>query len=266
MINIIYLAFIIIPSVCISQNIHIKNYRAAKKHLPTVFSSMENTFYCQCSYKLRDINIKSCGLETKSHYKRLKKMEWEHVVPASRFGKAFNQWLEGDEKCIKKRRLSNTRARAEALGGGNSIYLPWVKSYKGRKCARKTSKEFNKIEADMHNLRPSVGAVNASRGNFQFTEGLHVFTPQFGDCDLRVIDGKIEPSNIIKGDIARIYLYMENAYPNRIQLSDEEKELFKVWSEMDPVTQKECLINERIFEVQKNYNKFVKKACDLLEK
>ncbi|MDH5581771.1 MAG: endonuclease, partial [Bdellovibrionales bacterium] len=235
MLNTLYLLILIFPLLSFSQNTLVKNYREAKKKLPSVFEGLENTFYCACSYQIRNIDIKSCGLETKSHSKRLNKMEWEHVVPASRFGRNFKEWVEGDEKCIKKKKLPNTRARAAALGDGSRFYLPWIKSYKGRKCARKVSKEFNKMEADLHNLRPSVGSINASRGNLKFSEGLHIFVPQFGECDLKIIDGKVEPSNLIKGDVARIYLYMEDAYPTKVILNESERSLFKKWSELDPV-------------------------------
>jgi deoxyribonuclease-1 len=38
---------------------------------------------------------------------------------------------------------------------------------------------------------------------------------QFGACDVEIAERKIEPRPEIRGDIARIYLYMEASYPGR---------------------------------------------------
>ncbi len=265
MLKFIYLFFLLLPSLVFSQNEKITNYRKAKKVLADIYKDRQNTFYCNCAYEKKSIDIKSCGVETSNHRKRLRKMEWEHIVPASRFGINFIEWTEGDDKCVKKRRPIVSKARSAALGNTKSSQLTGIKKYKGRKCARKASTEFNKIEADLHNLRPSVGAINGTRENFKFAEGIHILAPQFGKCDLKIIDDQIEPRNEIKGNIARIYLYMASSYPSKVVLSKEELEMFNNWSKWDPVDQKECSLDQLIADRQGNHNSFVLEQCKKLK-
>jgi hypothetical protein len=72
---------------------------------------------------------------------------------------------------------------------------------------------FNAIEADLHNLTPSIGEINADRSNYRF--GVLPTTPkQHGDCDFKVdFKGRTaEPRDEVKGQAARIYFYMHDRY------------------------------------------------------
>lgn len=42
------------------------------------------------------------------------------------------------------------------------------KAFKGRKCAEKVSREYRLMQADLYNLYPAIGAVNALRQNYNF--------------------------------------------------------------------------------------------------
>ena len=76
-----------------------------------------------------------------SHVKRVNRAETEHIVPAENFGRTFSEWREGHPLCVHS--------------DGNP--------YKGRKCAELANAEFGQMEADMHNLYPAIGSVNAAR-------------------------------------------------------------------------------------------------------
>jgi deoxyribonuclease-1 len=87
------------------------------------------------------------GFVTTKYVKRAKKIEWEHVVPAENFGRTFSEWCDGDKQCINRK----------------------GKKFKGRKCAEKVNAEYRHMQADMFNLDPAIGAVNALRSNYNFT-------------------------------------------------------------------------------------------------
>ena len=67
-------------------------------------------------------------------------------MPAENFGRAFKEWREGDGRCTNEK--------------GHF--------YKGRRCAEKMSAEYRLMQADMYNLFPAVGAVNAIRSNYNY--------------------------------------------------------------------------------------------------
>jgi deoxyribonuclease-1 len=46
---------------------------------------------------------------------------------------------------------------------------------------------------------------------------------------------KAEPRPEIRGDIARSYFYMNDAYPGKGIISKKNRKLFKAWDKADPV-------------------------------
>ena len=67
-------------------------------------------------------------------------LEWEHVVPAYYLGRTRVCWTEGDKQ------------RVNAKG----------KPFKGRECCARVDNTFKRMEADLHNLTPAVGAQGNS--------------------------------------------------------------------------------------------------------
>ena len=154
-------------------------------------------------------------------------------------GKTFSEWREGHPNCVDSK----------------------GKSFKGRNCAEKMNYEYRLMQADMHNLFPAIGSVNAMRSNFNFTE-LSADTPNtFGSCAMKIQERKVEPPHHIKGIIARTYLYMENAYP-RYKISNKMKKMLQVWDNVHPVTEWECIRAKRIEKIQGNPNKIVNEKCE----
>ena len=242
LLNLFFYIFILIL-ICFSnnsfsQNQTINNFSKSKKILLKIHKNNPYTFYCGCSYKNKTPNLSSCGYKIFKNNKRAKRIEFEHIVPASRFGKKFQSWTKGHLNCVKNN----------------------GKKYKGRKCSRKVDENFRLIEADMYNLQPTIGEVNQLRKNFKMS----IISGEkriFGKCDFEVQNKFVEPSPNIRGDIARTYFYMADTYSNYIKLTKSELSLFSKWNNVDPVDEWECKKSKLIVNSQKNLNKFIVQGC-----
>ena len=195
------------------------------------------TVYCGYAFDAQKRIRLPAGFTTEKHKKRAGRVEWEHAVPAENFGRAFKEWREGDAVCVDRK----------------------GKAFRGRNCARKASRDFRLMEANMYNLFPSVGAVNAVRSNKQYSE-LPGVPSAFGTCPAKVDGKRFEPPQQAKGELARAALYMEQEYPE-YRLSRQQKRLFEAWNILDPVDEWECTRAKRIEGLQGNENTVVKRAC-----
>ncbi len=65
----------------------------------------------------------------------------------------------------------------------------------------------------------------------------------------------MEPSEVIKGDLARVWLYMN--YKHDVVISEDEYIMFLMWSINDPPNEWEFTRNARIKELQGNSSVFV---------
>lgn len=230
-------------------NTRIDSFSKAKRILAKLYQNHQVTFYCGCSYKGKQVNHSSCGYKPKRpFYKSGKKntrayrIEWEHVVPAHAFGQSFREWREGDPKCISKK----------------------GKRFKGRKCA-KTNETFRRMEADLYNLLPAIGEVNGNRSNYSMAI-IPGEIRKYGDCDVEIEGRKVEPRPAIRGDIARIYMYMDGVYPGHGVISRKNRKLFAAWDKRDPVDTWECERARIIKKVQGNENSIVKRRCMNIQK
>jgi deoxyribonuclease I len=84
---------------------------------------------------------------------------------------------------------------------------------------------------------------------------------EWGARDVEIAARKIEPRPTIRGDIARIYLYMDSVYPGRGIISEKNPPLFEAWDREDPVDAWECERDRRIVKLQGNHNPFVAAVC-----
>ncbi len=112
------------------------------------------------------------------------------------------------------------------------------------------------MEADLHNLTPTVGELNSDRQNFNF--GILPTAPkQHGACDFRV-DFKaraVEPRDDIKGMLARVYFYMYDRYD--MNMSKQQQQLLMAWDKAYPVSHWELERNKRITKFIGHSNPFV---------
>ena len=187
----------------------------------------EGTIYCGCQWEWAgksggQVDLASCGYQVRKQQSRAERIEWEHIVPAWVFGHQRKCWQNG-----------------------------------GRKNCVSTDPVFGRMEADLHNLAPSIGEVNGDRSNFSFGQ-LSTNTPYpYGMCRSRV-DFKqkvFEPRDEVKGQVARVYFYMHDRY--NLSMSRQQQQLFMAWDKKFPPNQWERTRDERIANVMGHHNPFV---------
>lgn len=207
-------------------NLNANSFSQTKKILlKKVYFDNQYTFYCQNTYEIKQIDGKEKTVIIKdkryftskndsffsfwSNNPRAKVVEWEHVMPVEYFAKDLPCWKNGGRKACSK------------------------------------DKTFKIMESDMMNLVPAIGEINNDRSNFRFGEKLPK-KGQYGKCEFEV-DSKNKiayPKKEIRGDIARIYLYMSKTYD--IKLSKEDRKMFEKWDVEDPISEWEVIKKERI--------------------
>ncbi len=195
------------------------------------------TLYCNASFDIHKNISAPDGFITTKYKKRAKKVEWEHVVPAENLGRNFSEWREGDSLCVNNR----------------------GKSFKGRRCAEKVNQNYRYMQADMYNLFPAIGAVNAARSNYNFVM-LTEQASSFGSCAMKITNKKVEPPVSARGRIARAYLYMQATY-DKYKMSKQQSQLMNAWHIQYPVSRWECLRGERIAGLQGNLNQLLIESC-----
>ncbi|WP_158972588.1 endonuclease [Paraglaciecola sp. L3A3] len=227
-----------------------------------VYFDQNKTFYCGCDFVFDDsldvdgdgdiketfVSPTSCGYIPRIPISgsgkpnvRATRIEWEHVMPAQIIGGHLTEWQNPEQY--------------PACQKSNGKYLS------GRDCAYKVNKQFKKAHNDMNNLVPAVGELNGDRSNFQYAT-IAGELRAYGACDFEV-DFKTdtaEPADAIKGNVARIYLYMMHTHD--IKLSNDVVTLMLLWDRLDPVDEYECIRDERIRKSQHIGNVFVQAMCD----
>lgn len=232
------LAALLLPALALAAgNTTNDSFSHSKKMLAQVYADHRITFYCGATYDAQGNVTLPAGFETPKHEKRAGRIEWEHSLPAESFGQAFPEWREGSPECVDNK----------------------GKAFKGRKCAEKSNAEYRMMQSDMYNLYPAIGAVNAMRSNFNYAM-LAGEPATFGTCDMKIADRKAEPPVRARGQIARTYFYMQDAYA-RYHMSHQQEQLMGAWDKQYPVDAWECTRARRIEQIQGNENKFVKAPC-----
>lgn len=230
---------ILIATPTFAANQEIQSFSKAKAILEKkVYNDHRTTVYCGASFNAQKKVTPPKGFTTTKYLKRSKKVEWEHIVPAENFGRTFIEWRDGNKQC------TNSKG----------------KSFKGRTCAEKLNIEYRYMQADMFNLYPAIGAVNALRSNYNFTM-LPSEKNDFGSCAMKIDSRKAEPPEAARGRIARTYLYMEGAY-KRYSMSKPQRQLMNAWDKMYSVDAWECARAKKITSLQKSVNDVVKSRCN----
>ena len=217
-------------SVCITAHADApRTFSEAKKIAWGLYAPQSTEFYCGCKYSGNRVNLAACGYVPRKNANRAKRIEWEHIVPAWQIGHLRQCWQNG-----------------------------------GRKNCTKNDPVYQRAEADLHNLVPSIGEVNGDRNNFSFG-WLPVQTGQYGSC-LTQVDfkaKKVMPRPSVRGMIARTYFYMSKQY--RLPLSRQDRQLYEAWNKTYPVDTWEIQRKQRVACVMGRGNAFVGpvnlKAC-----
>lgn len=104
---------------------------------------------------------------------------------------------------------------------------------------------YDEAEGDLFNLIPAVGELNADRSARLYGD-IPGEDRIYGRCDFEInrtgngephLTGSAEPMPSVRGDLARIWLYMKNRYG--VQMSTEYLALMVAWSNADPVDEAE---------------------------
>lgn len=220
-------------------NQRIPSFDHAKMHLRILYAEHPETLYSGCAFTTDlHIDYDHCAYRPRKPNARANRVEWEHVVPAEAFGRGFIPWRIGDRLCQDSR----------------------GKPYRGRRCAQRVSAIYRHMEADLYNLYPEIGEVNQIRSNHPM-DVIADPKAQLWPLTVRSSAKAFEPRAEVKGDVARTYLYMHEAYPGLGILSSKRRKLFNAWSAQDPADTWECRRAARIEAIQGNVNRPVKEAC-----
>lgn len=129
--------------------------------------------------------------------------------------------------------------------------------------------------SDAHHLRPTLNSINTSRDNLDFDEVSNYSSSYSNDNYGNKWNSVcFEPRDEVKGDVARIMMYMEIKYNNidglKLTISDSiptststgNGSLGKLstllkWNYQDPVSEQEIYRNNVIYEFQNNRNPFI---------
>jgi len=111
--------------------------------------------------------------------------------------------------------------------------------YHGARCCRKTSSRYQVMESDMFNIAPFISkrALENSR--------------------------RTELPESVKGDIARIYLYMNSTY--KLGFSKKRLQRYNIWHNQDSVSESECYRYKKIYKIQGRENPLMRSSCVRLE-
>ncbi|EDN71360.1 Endonuclease I [Beggiatoa sp. PS] len=198
------------------------NFHAAKRKLYQIYQDLglTKTFYCDCHFTLtpKRFEAKSCGLKL-SKYKHAMGLDAEHIVPESFMGSNKSCWRSGGRKACEK------------------------------------DIEHQLAVGDLHNLVPSVPAINRLRSNYKPVDELPGEAFEFGACDIEIETGSFEPPPAKRGDIARTYLYMWHVYD--APLTSDDVAMFERWHLEDPPDANEMAIAKAKANIQGNTNPLI---------
>ena len=117
---------------------------------------------------------------------------------------------------------------------------------------KKNSATYRKIISDLHNIVPTESYFEFKRGEAVF--GALDNSVPVETCGMRRRAYFIEPADDIKGDIARIVLYMHTTYELPLTISFLD---LSTWNQMDPPSPAEKKRDEAIANIQGKGNPFV---------
>ncbi|ARC53445.1 endonuclease [Candidatus Riesia pediculischaeffi] len=177
----------------------------------------QGTLYCGCNWVWKkngssgEVDLNKCGYQVRKNMDRAKHIEWEHIVPVSRFGKYRPCWKQG-----------------------------------GRKYCTLKDKEFQRMESDLYNIAPVIGEINNDRKNFQYSKVRSYVPYTYGTCKSKIDFQRriFEPRDEVKGQIARVVLYMVKKY--RLKMPKKHLEEMILWNIKYPVSDWEIQKSLRI--------------------
>ncbi|MGN1295205.1 MAG: endonuclease I family protein [Bacilli bacterium] len=122
--------------------------------------------------------------------------------------------------------------------------------------------------ADMHHIRPTATVTNSNRGNLLYGDVDHSSAKESRNTTYgtNTLSGwynstYFEPLDTVKGDAARICLYMYTCYfsSNKLTLTNVAKDIQTLvdWSNLDLPSEQEKIRNEKVYALQGNRNPYI---------
>jgi len=179
-------------------------------------------------------------------YREAKSLFWDQVYP-----KGYTLYC----------RAKITQFRRDDINIEHVFPMAWVKN--SLKCGtrnecRDSSPLFNQIEADMHNLYPSLAKLNYARQAYRFGV-IKGEQRDFGNkCDFEISKRYrvAEPMPKVRGEVARAMFYMEDRY-DQLFLYEKQADILLKWHESDPPSKEEKRRNDIIEKIQGNRNPYI---------
>ncbi|WP_345975370.1 endonuclease [Sulfurimonas sp. HSL3-7] len=194
----------------------------------TWLNSCDYTYDLQSCMDKTMVDTSTCSVQEQNQT-----VKWIQVVPDSFYGR--NRECMNEEVCVSK-------------------YTG--KNYKGKRCCRQSDAAYRKMEADLFNFIPVVSSIADKRKDQIF---MKVDKAEYVVGKVKMDAKAIEPPDNLKGDIARVYLYMNERYG--LDLTLEEKEDYYYWHKLDSVDKRECAIAKTIMKIQGSTNRWIKEGC-----
>lgn len=117
---------------------------------------------------------------------------------------------------------------------------------------------YSHQQSDLHHLYPTISGANSRRGSDRFgvvaRERDLSYLPAVAGLDASG-NPVFEPRDARKGDVARVIFYFSVRWGKPIR--DDEEDVLRAWAELDPVTERERVRNDRVEALQGNRNPFV---------
>lgn len=121
-------------------------------------------------------------------------------------------------------------------------------------CRTRHRDKFTRMESDLHNMYPEVQGLVAQRIGraYGLVDGEE---SRVDNCDVEWRNGRFEPRELARGNVARAVLYMRATYG--LDLNDATLDMMKSWHAADPPSKQELERNDAIAELQGRRNPFV---------
>ncbi len=202
-----------------------------------VYENHPFTLFCGCTFVQGRLSSDRCGYVPQQRNFRATQVDFRPLIPPERYGPNFPEWA-GDPSC------------KDAQG----------RRYDGIRCAAERNPEFARMASDLYNWFPIESELERLRLGSRIRE-VPGEPRLFGDCDVELESGVLEPRTDVRGDIARTFLYMDLSYPMHAFMTVEQRRAMESWNREDPVDEWECERARRIARTQGNPNVFVEDAC-----
>lgn len=200
-----------------------------------IHANHRRTFYCGCAYTPADrVARGTCGYETRADESLSKRVVWDRIVPVQLYGPRRACWAASSCESAEGKVLS------------------------GIECCLQRDPVFRAMYNDLHNVVPAIAEIAQDRAGLAFGE-IEGEARMYGACDFEVDHSSsiVEPSESIRGKIARAYLYMHARYGDALELEDDEQARFRRWHAENPADAWEGERNAAITSIQGHPNPFV---------